>query len=161
MLLTAALDDCIAFNTLPAAYRFGGTEARGLYAYDYNTAYVSITDILGLTGAEWTFDGNALYITVKGGAGLPEQTDVSYGEPGGKEIDKINFDIYANGEKTDITYMGGGPLLTGGRVYENGAEAYLYDSAVHIDHNTKNMCLRLKPISMIRLCIYRCIRPKR
>ncbi|HIW25647.1 MAG TPA: hypothetical protein H9688_06070 [Firmicutes bacterium] len=84
MLLTAALDDCIAFNTLPAAYRFGGTEARGLYAYDYNTAYVSVTDILGLTGAEWTFDGNALYITVKGGAGLPEQTDVSYGEPGGK-----------------------------------------------------------------------------
>lgn len=53
-------------------------------AYDYNTAYVSVTDILGLTGAEWTFDGNALYITVKGGAGLPEQTDVSYGEPGGK-----------------------------------------------------------------------------
>lgn len=28
--------------------------------------------------------------------------------------------------------MGGGPLLTGGRVYENGAEAYLYDSAVYI-----------------------------
>lgn len=30
MLLTAALDDCIAFNTLPAAYRFGGAEARGM-----------------------------------------------------------------------------------------------------------------------------------
>lgn len=135
MLLTAALDDCIAFNTLPAAYRFGGTEARGLYAYDYNTAYVSITDILGLTGTEWTFDGNALYITVKGGAGLPEQTDVSYGEPGGKEIDKINFDIYVS-EKTDITYLGGGSLLTGGRVYEDGAEAYLYDSAVYIPLHT-------------------------
>lgn len=106
MLLTAALDDCIAFNTLPAACRFGGTEARGLYAYDYNTAYVSITDILGLTGAEWTFDGNALCITVKGGAGLPEQTDVSYGEPGGKEIDKINFG-YLHKRRKDGYYLYG------------------------------------------------------
>ena len=129
MLLTAALDDCIAFNTLPAACRFGGTEARGLYAYDYNTAYVSITDILGLTGAEWTFDGNALYITVKGGS-RPAGTDRRELRRTGRKGNRQN------------------------KLLPIWAEVPCLRADV-------SMRTGLKPISMIRRCIYRCIRPKR
>lgn len=135
VIVTGRLAPDIAESTKKASIRLdNGHNIRGLFASDYNTHYVSLTDVLKEAGAEWTFDGKT--ITIKPGATAvklaedPWLYDNAGGDAG--EADKIYLDILCGNNKIDIVYERGGSLLTNGKTYEAGAEAYVCGQTVYI-----------------------------
>lgn len=127
------LNEYIAANTQQGTFKVGEKAVKGIYAYDYNTFYISLFDLLDIMGAQWTFDGMGIYISYETKINLPKEMDLVYNsEPNEKNIMKVYLDIYINGQKVDVVYLGGGSLLTNGHTYESDAAVYLYNSIIYI-----------------------------
>lgn len=136
VIVTGRLNSEIAKSTKKISILLENGECiDGLFAADYNTHYVSLTDFLKVSNTKWSFDDGKTIIISSDAENIQLSDNPWLYETEGtkeKSVDKIYLKILCGDKNIDIVYQRGGSLLTNGEVYESNADAYVYDSVVYI-----------------------------